>query len=129
MLFRTMGKNAFGQIQDESGRIQIMFNRDSTDLTGYQPEGEEGISSFKFIEKKIDLGDIIGIEGNLFRTQKGELTIFAKTVTLLCKTLLPLADKHSGLADKELRYRKRWLDLISHPDVAQTFQPAPAFSI
>lgn len=74
------------------------------------------------IEKKIDLGDIIGIEGNIFRTNKGELTVFAKKVTLLCKTLLPLADKHSGLSDKELRYRKRWLDLISNPEVQESFR-------
>ncbi len=80
------------------------------------------MSAIKFIEKKIDLGDILGVEGNLFRTQKGELTIFAKKVTLLCKTFLPLPDKHSGLADKGVRYRKRWLDLISHPEVVHTFQ-------
>lgn len=67
------------------------------------------------------MGDILGIEGNLFRTQKGEVTIFAKRVTLLCKSLLPLPDKHSGLADKGVRYRKRWLDLIARPDVMHTF--------
>ncbi len=122
VLFRSMGKNAFAHIQDETGRIQVMFNRDATFVTGYEPKGPEAESPYKFIEKKIDLGDIIGIEGHLFRTQKGELTIFAKQVTLLCKTLLPLADKHGGLADKELRYRKRWLDLISHPEVAQLFR-------
>lgn len=121
VLFRSMGKNAFAQLQDESGRIQVMFNRDSTQLTGFSSTDQES-SPYKFIEKKIDLGDIIGVEGHLFRTQKGELTIFAKRVTLLCKTLLPLADKHSGLADKELRYRKRWLDLISHPEVAHLFR-------
>jgi lysyl-tRNA synthetase class 2 len=123
VLFRSMGKNAFAHLQDETGRIQVMFNRDATQVTGYQPEGGEGeTSAYKFIEKKIDLGDIIGIEGHLFRTQKGELTLFAKQVSLLCKTLLPLADKHGGLADKELRYRKRWLDLISHPEVATLFR-------
>lgn len=126
VLFRAMGKNAFAHLQDETGRIQIMFNRDLTQVTGYEPSsnqtGEEITSPFKFIEKKIDLGDIIGIEGYLFHTNKGELTIFAKQVTLLCKTLLPLADKHAGLADKELRYRKRWLDLISNPEVAQFFR-------
>lgn len=120
VLFRSMGKNAFGQVQDETGRIQIMFNRELTHVSGLAPNPE--LTSLKFIEKKIDLGDIIGIQGNVFRTQKGELTIFAKTVTLLCKTLLPLPDKHSGLADKGVRYRKRWLDLITHPDVIDQFR-------
>lgn len=125
VLFRSMGKNAFGHIQDETGRIQVMFNRETTQVAGYKgPSGDdaEGLTPLKFIEKKIDLGDIIGIEGNLFHTNKGELTIFAHTVTLLCKTLLPLADKHAGLADKELRYRKRWLDLITNLDVAKSFR-------
>lgn len=125
VLFRSMGKNAFGHIQDETGRIQVMFNRDAIKIAGYAPQqgGEaDTLSPMKFVEKKIDLGDIIGIEGNLFRTQKGELTIFVHTLTLLCKTLLPLADKHAGLADKELRYRKRWLDLISHQEVAKVFR-------
>lgn len=124
VLFRSMGKNAFAHIQDGAERIQVMFNRDQTQLTGYQPEAsdENSLSALKLIEKKIDLGDILGIEGNLFHTNKGELTVFVKNATLLCKTLLPLADKHSGLADKELRYRKRWLDLISNPEVQQTFR-------
>ena len=112
VLFRAMGKNAFSQIQDETGRIQVMFSRDHTQVTGL-PEGE---SPLKFIEKKFDLGDIVGVEGHLFRTQKGELTIFAKECILLCKTLLPLPDKHSGLTDKGTRYRKRWLDLITNPE-------------
>jgi len=124
VLFRAMGKNAFGHIQDHTGRLQVMFNRDLTQVEGFQPPGTESDvpTALKFIEKKIDLGDILGIEGHLFKTQKGELTLFAKKVTLLCKTLLPLADKHSGLADKELRYRKRWLDLISNPEVQQIFR-------
>jgi lysyl-tRNA synthetase class 2 len=125
VLFRAMGKNAFAHIQDETGRIQVMFNRDLTQLEGYSPadpKGEETQTPIKLIEKKVDLGDILGIEGNLFFTNKGELTIFAKKVTLLCKTLLPLPDKHAGLADKELRYRKRWLDLICNPEVRQTFR-------
>jgi lysyl-tRNA synthetase class 2 len=120
VLFRAMGKNAFGHLQDETGRIQIMFNRDLTAVEGFTPTAD--MTPIKFIEKKIDLGDIIGVEGHLFRTQKGELTLFARTVKLLCKTLLPLPDKHSGLADKGTRYRKRWLDLISHSDVVHTFQ-------
>lgn len=121
VLFRSMGKNAFAHIQDESGRLQIMLNRDLTQLEGYTPS-QDGESALKLIEKKIDLGDIVGVEGNLFHTNKGELTLFVKKLTLLCKTLLPLPDKHGGLADKEQRYRKRWLDLICNPDVRQTFK-------
>jgi lysyl-tRNA synthetase class 2 len=124
-LFRAMGKNAFAQIKDDTSTLQIMFNRELTTVEGYTPGANpdsEELSPFKLIEKKIDLGDILGIEGHLFRTNKGELTLYAKKVTLLCKTLLPLADKHAGLADKELRYRKRWLDLISNEDVANSFR-------
>ncbi len=119
ILFRAMGKNAFGHIQDETGRIQLMFNRDLTVVEGLN---SSEWTSMKFIEKKLDLGDIIGVEGHLFRTQKGEVTLFVKKLTVLCKTLLPLPDKHSGLADKGVRYRKRWLDLITSPDVMKTFQ-------
>lgn len=121
VLFRAMGKNAFAHIQDHQGRIQIMFNREKTRVTGYEP-GADDPKPIKFIEKKFDLGDIIGVEGHVFRTNKGELTILAEQVTLLCKTLLPLPDKHAGLADKELRYRKRWLDLISSEQVRKTFR-------
>lgn len=123
ILFRSMGKNAFAQIKDAAGSIQIMFNKELTQVENYSTEGSlEAMTPLKFIEKKIDLGDILGIEGHLFRTNKGELTIFAKKVTLLCKNLLPLADKHAGLADKELRYRKRWLDLISHDEISKNFR-------
>ena len=125
VLFRAMGKNAFAQLQDKSGRIQVMFNKNDTVVNGYDPENSttsQPLSHMKFIEKKLDLGDMIGVEGHLFRTQKGELTVYATQVTLLTKTLLPLADKHGGLADKEARYRKRWLDLISNCDVCDTFR-------
>lgn len=120
VLFRAMGKNAFAHIQDETGRIQIMCNRDLTKVTGLHPTEE--MTPLKFIEKKLDLGDLVGVEGHLFKTQKGELTLFAKQVTLLCKSLLPLPDKHSGLADKGVRYRKRWLDLITHPESLEKFR-------
>jgi lysyl-tRNA synthetase, class II len=125
VLFRSMGKNSFAHLQDESGRIQVMFNRDATQLVGYTPnaaEGVEALSGYKILEKKVDLGDILGVEGYLFHTNKGELTVFVTKATILCKTLLPLADKHAGLADKELRYRKRWLDLISNQEVQETFR-------
>lgn len=118
ILFRAMGKNAFGHIQDASGKLQVMFNRDLTEVEGFMPKPE--LSSIKFIEKKIDIGDIVGVEGNLFFTHKGELTVLVKKLTLLCKVLLPLPEKHSGLADKGIRYRKRWLDLIANQDSLAT---------
>lgn len=124
VLFRAMGKNAFGHIQDSTGRVQVMFNRDRSKVSGYAPElsdVSQAPSHIKFIEKKLDLGDHIGIRGHLFRTQKGELTVLVTELTLLCKSLLPLADKHGGLVDKETRYRKRWLDLIANPEVGQVF--------
>lgn len=120
VLFRAMGKNAFAQLQDSSGRIQLMFNRDLTEVVGLSSSPD--LTPMKFIEKKLDLGDFIGVEGHLFRTHKGELTLFVKKMTLLCKTLLPLPDKHKGLADIEMRYRKRWLDLITHEEVLKTFR-------
>lgn len=120
VLFRAMGKNAFAHLQDGTGRLQLMINRDHTYVQGFTPTAE--LSHIKFIEKKVDLGDIIGVEGNIFRTHKGELTLYVKSFTLLCKSLLPLPDKHSGLVDKGVRYRKRWLDLITHPEVRETFK-------
>ena len=120
VLFRPMGKNIFAQIQDETGRIQILFNRDTVQVAGLQPDVEW--PPLKVIEKKWDLGDIIGIEGHIFRTQRGELTVFAKKATLLAKALLPLPDKHGGLADKGVLYRKRWLDLITHPESMERFR-------
>ncbi|NGX58927.1 MAG: Lysine--tRNA ligase [Chlamydiae bacterium] len=115
LLFRAMGTNIFSTILDEMSKIQVLFNKEHSKVVGL--EGQ--MAPIKFIEKKLDLGDIIGVKGHLFRTQKGELTLFVKEVTLLCKTLLPLPDKHKGIADKGTRYRKRWLDLIIHPEVGK----------
>lgn len=119
ILFRAMGKNAFAHVREGNDKIQLMFNRDLSKVEGLEDDSE--VKPLKFIEKKLDLGDLIGVEGHLFRTQKGELTLFVKKLTLLCKSLLPLPEKHSGLTDKEVRYRKRWLDLISHNEVYETF--------
>lgn len=80
-----------------------MFNRDFSAVAGLAADA--GISPIKFIEKKLDLGDILGLEGYLFFTHSGELTVLVETVTLLCKSLISLPDKHAGLADKEIRYR------------------------
>lgn len=118
ILFRAMGKNAFGHIMDGSGKIQVMFNRDLTQVIDLK---SDTFTPIKFIEKMIDLGDFLGLEGHLFRTHKGEITLFVKNLTLLTKSLLPLPEKHSGIVDKEIRYRKRWLDLISHPEIRDVF--------
>lgn len=120
VLFRAMGKNAFAHVQDGGDKLQLMFNRELTEVEGL--EKSEEMTPLKFIEKKIDLGDYLGIEGHLFRTHKGEITLFVKKVTLLCKSLLPLPEKYSGITDKEIRYRKRWLDLISHKEIRDAFK-------
>lgn len=119
VLFRSMGKNAFGQILDGNSKIQIMCNRDFTRVAGLDEQAP--ITPMKFIEKKLDLGDIIGVDGFLFKTHTGELTILVSNLTLLSKALISLPDKHAGLSDKELRYRKRWLDLISSDQVRTVF--------
>jgi len=120
VLHRCMGKNIFASIQEEGERIQVLFNKDCTQVAGLKDDAE--VSAHKFLEKKVDLGDIVGVEGHLFRTKKGEITVFASEVTLLCKSVLPLPDKHSGLVDKEMRYRKRWLDMIASKEVIDTFK-------
>lgn len=120
VLMRPMGKNLFAQLQDHTGRLQLMVNRDMTELVGFT-EKEGGPRASKVIEKKFDLGDLIGVEGHLFYTQKGELTLLVRKCELLSKALLPLPDKHHGLSDPEARQRKRWLELISDPDTFTRF--------
>ncbi len=106
---RVMGKASFCHLQDASGRMQSYVRRDDI--------GEEIYAAFK----KWDIGDIIGIEGFVFRTQTGEISIHAKKIELLAKSLLPLPEKWHGLKDTDLRYRQRYVDLIVNPDVRDTF--------
>lgn len=106
---RSFGKAAFIQIQDRSGRIQIYVRKD--DLS------EEVFAQFE----SFDIGDIIGVSGFPFRTQKGELSIHARLVRLLVKSLLPLPEKFHGLTDVETRYRQRYVDLIVNPEVREIF--------
>ena len=106
---RGMGKVSFCDLQDKDGRIQIYVRRD--DL------GEEPYASWR----KVDIGDIIGVKGYVFRTQKGEISVHVQEYTLLSKSLLPLPEKFHGLTDKETRYRQRYVDLIVNPEVKDTF--------
>ena len=106
---RSFGKAAFSHIQDHAGRVQIYIKKEAV--------GEDTYSLFK----KIDIGDFIGVEGIVFRTKTGELTIEAEKLSLLSKSLRPLPEKWHGLTDKELRYRQRYVDLIVNPEVKNVF--------
>ncbi len=106
---RIMGKASFIDISDGSGRIQSYIRRDDV--------GEETYSDFK----KWDIGDIVGIEGFVFRTKMGEISVHALSIKLLSKSLRPLPDKFHGLTNTDLRYRQRYVDLIMNPDVKDTF--------
>ena len=106
---RGMGKVSFCDLQDKEGRIQLYARKDEMD--------EEEYNRFK----KYDIGDIVGIDGEVFRTQRGEMSVRAKKITLLSKSLLPLPEKFHGLTDKETRYRQRYVDLIVNPEVKRNF--------
>ena len=106
---RVMGKASFAHLLDGEGKIQLYVARDSI--------GEEDYASFK----KWDIGDCLGVEGTLFRTRTGEISIHATAVTLLAKALLPLPEKFHGLTNLEQRYRQRYVDLIVNPEVKDTF--------
>ena len=106
---RVMGKASFTHLLDGEGKIQLYVARDSI--------GEEDYASFK----KWDIGDCLGVEGTLFRTRTGEISIHATSVTLLAKALLPLPEKFHGLTNLEQRYRQRYVDLIVNPEVKDTF--------
>ena len=109
MLVRGHGKAAFAHLQDRSGKIQVYIRKDII--------GEDG---FKIYEK-IDLGDFMGVTGSIFRTHTGELTIKVKKLYFLAKALRPLPEKWHGLKDVETRFRQRYLDLISNPEVREIF--------
>ena len=112
---RGMGKVSFCDLQDKSGRIQLYARKDEMD--------EEAYNRFK----KYDIGDIVGVKGEVFRTQRGEMSVRAREITLLSKSLLPLPEKFHGLTDKELRYRQRYVDLIMNPDSRRNFEIRSAF--
>lgn len=109
MLKRIMGKASFATLQDGSGRIQIFLDRNTV--------GEEAYAAFK----GWDIGDILAVEGRVFKTNKGELSVHAASVRLLSKSLRPLPDKFHGVADQELRYRQRYVDLIMTDETRRTF--------
>ncbi len=111
MTKRLMGKASFIDIQDRDGRIQSYIRRDH--LTG----GEEAYDAFK----RFDIGDIVGVTGEVFRTQKGEISVKATEIILLAKSLDVLPEKFHGLRDTEARYRQRYLDLIVNPEVKDVF--------
>ncbi len=106
---RIMGKASFAHLQDGDGKIQLYIARDDV--------GEEDYAGFK----KWDVGDIIGVEGVLFRTRTGEVSVHASSIKLLAKSLLPLPEKFHGLTNLEQRYRQRYVDLIVNPEVKDTF--------
>jgi lysyl-tRNA synthetase class 2 len=110
MSWRDMGKANFIDVRDVSDRIQV-----------YVRSNDIGADLFKEFKKKWDIGDIIGVEGYVFRTKRGEISIHAKKITLLSKSLLPLPEKWHGLKDTDTRYRQRYTDLIINPEVKDTF--------
>ena len=112
---RGMGKAVFCDLQDVKGRIQLYVRVDEL--------GEEEFAKFK----KTDIGDIVGVGGEVFKTKRGEISVKAHKVVLLSKSLLPLPEKFHGLTDKETRYRQRYVDLIMNEDVRRTFQIRTAF--
>ena len=106
---RVMGKASFVHLQDDSGKIQLYVRREDV--------GEDVYAGFK----RWDVGDIIGVSGFVFRTQTGEISVHAQSLTLLAKSLLPLPEKFHGLTNTDLRYRQRYVDMIVNPEVKDTF--------
>ena len=106
---RVMGKASFCHVQDKLGTIQCYVQRDSL--------GDEAYKEFK----RMDIGDIVGVKGYVFKTQTGEISVHAEQVTLLSKSLQPLPEKFHGLVNTDIRYRQRYVDLIMNQDVKETF--------
>ncbi|NLC63677.1 MAG: lysine--tRNA ligase, partial [Thermoanaerobacterales bacterium] len=109
MAIRGHGKAAFFDLQDQQGRIQIYIKKDNVNERIFR------------IFKLLDIGDIVGVAGEVFKTHKGEISVFLADITVLAKSLKPLPEKWHGLKDVEIRYRQRYLDLIVNPDVKETF--------
>lgn len=114
MSWRDMGKANFIDVRDSSDRMQVYVRMNDI--------GAEEFAEFK----KWDIGDIIGVEGFVFRTRKGEISVHAQKIVLLSKSLLPLPEKWHGLKDQDMRYRQRYVDLICNPDVKETFRKRSA---
>ena len=110
MSLRGKGKAYFAHIEDQSGKIQIYMKKD-----------ELGEEQFDHIVKMLNVGDIVGVEGELFITHTEELTLRVKSISLLAKNVRSLPEKYHGLTDVEIRYRKRYVDLIMNPEVRDTF--------
>ncbi len=111
---RIMGKASFADLSDRYGRLQLYIKRDAL--------GDEAYKGFK----KLDIGDLIGIQGEVFRTQKGEISVAVNELTLLSKNLIPLPEKWHGLKDTDMRYRQRYVDLIINPEVRDVFEKRSA---
>src|SRR5581483_2999879 len=110
MTIRDHGKSAFCHLQDASGKIQVYIKQSDV--------GEEAFGLYQ----KLDMGDFLGVEGEIFKTKTGEVSVHASKLTLLAKALRPLPEKWHGLQDVELRYRQRYLDLTVNQEVRETFQ-------
>ena len=110
MTFRDLGKIAFGTLQDSKGKIQIVLQ---------SPESPKKIS--EFFKKYVDTGDFLGIQGTILRTKRGELSVLVKNATMLSKSILPLPEKWHGLQDEEEKLRKRYLDILTNPEVKEMF--------
>ena len=126
MLYRSHGKLAFAKLLDSTGEIQLMFHKDNCKILTEkwaveQLKSDEDMSAYKFMEKMVDMWDFIGVQGEVFQTHKGELTIFVSAFMFLSKAVRPLPEKFHGLQDQEELYRKRYLDLTMNPASYERF--------